>query len=272
MIPYIDRSNDGQGSWFGTKNAVKITMFTLVFSSFLVTWSILWSDGAHVRVYERLPVLVGSDQRLEWPGEKNDLFDGWPAGGAIQAGWDFIFFEDRVAIRETWDWSMPVPSQPGEGPHDGTLDWPEDFRSVPVPLNGTWIFEWEDPADTWMPGWMRRIYPYDGHLDIPAIMADYVMPILWISFLITLLLVILFRSGLASTMRDAMIAIFTGFILVYFALTIIGVAFRGEGQQLVPFWEVPNLHDNPAIQRYVPPDDSPRYALDSQVHGSFSHG
>ena len=34
-IPYIDRSNEGQGVWFGTENAVRITMFSFVFSSLL---------------------------------------------------------------------------------------------------------------------------------------------------------------------------------------------------------------------------------------------
>ena len=28
-IPYIDRSNDGQGTWFGTANAVRITVFSV---------------------------------------------------------------------------------------------------------------------------------------------------------------------------------------------------------------------------------------------------
>ena len=29
-IPYIDRSNEGQGTWFGTANAVRITIFSAV--------------------------------------------------------------------------------------------------------------------------------------------------------------------------------------------------------------------------------------------------
>ena len=58
-----------------------------------------------------------------------------------------------------------------------------------------------------------------------------------------------------------MIALFTGFIMVYFALTIIGAAFRGQGQQLVPFWKVPNLDGDPAIQRQIAPPQHPAYVL-----------
>jgi len=41
------------------------------------------------------------------------------------------------------------------------------------------------------------------------------------------------------TRRDAMIALFTGFIVVYVVMTIAGTAFRGEGMELVWPWEVP---------------------------------
>jgi hypothetical protein len=272
-VPYIDRSNDGQGMWFGTPNAVRITGFAFVFTAVAVIWTILWDDGAHVRVYERLPSLYGSEERLEWPGHKGELFwEDWPGGDAARVVYDFVFLDNRVAVRDTWEWSMPVPFQPGEGPHDGHLDWPQDFQNVPLPLNGTWIFEWEDPVDSWMPGWLRAAaYPYDAHLDIPAITAEYVMPIIVMIALPIIMIVTLFKIGWAHTTRDTMIALFTGFILVYFALTIIGVAFRGEGQKLVPFWKVPNLEGNPAIKRYVPPPESQFVVID-QRSGNVTHG
>jgi hypothetical protein len=92
-----------------------------------------------------------------------------------------------------------------------------------------------------------------------------------ILLLIALMWFILFKIGWAHTVRDAVIAFFTGFILVYFALTIIGVAFRGEGQQLVPFWKVPNLEGNPAIRNYEPAPDTP-YVLIDQRTGNGMHG
>jgi hypothetical protein len=256
VVPYVDRSNEGQGIWFGTANAVRITMFSLVYTGVWITWLILWDDGAHVRVYERLPMLWGSDTRLEWPGHQ-EIPDWMPAQGAVQAMWDFVFLENRVAIRDEWEWSMPVPFQPGEGPHDGSLDWPQDFQNVPLPFNGTWLFEWEDPE--WLPGWLRRVYPYNTYLDIPEITVQYVIPIIAMIGLPIVLLVILNKLGWASSVRDYMVALFTGFILTYTALTIIGVAFRGKDQALVPFWKVPNLHHDPSIYREVP--HPPQYGI-----------
>jgi hypothetical protein len=268
-IPYIDRSNDGQGGWFATANAVRITVFSFFFAAACIIVTILWDNTSHVKIYERLPMLWGSDRRLEWPGFKNP-FDGWPAEGLWKAIWDFIFLENRVAVRDTWTWSLPVPFQPGgSGEHDGNLDWPQDFQNVPLPLNGTWIFSWDDPG--WMPGWLRRIYPYDGHLDLPAILAEWVMPLATIFILAGLMLFILHKLGWASTMRDNMISLFTAFILTYFALTIIGAAFRGKGQELVPFWKVPNLEENPTIEREVPAP-AWRYVLIERADGASLHG
>lgn len=263
-MPYIDRSNDGQGVWFGTKNAVRITAFAFVFSSFYITACILWDDGAHVRVWEQSSVTFGfreEGDEWNWPGNVNpfredDPDDGMlsflnPAEGALLPIWDFIFLENRVAIRETWTWSLPVPFQPGEGEHDGTLDWPQDFANVPIPLNGTFIWEFDEP--TWMPGWMQRLYWYDRHLDIPEIMAIYVLPLAAILAGIGVMLFALFKMGWASTVRDAFIALFTGFMLTYLALTLIGAAFRGKGQELVPPTHVPNLEEFPNISREVEP-------------------
>jgi hypothetical protein len=164
---------------------------------------------------------------------------------------------------------MPVPWQASGG--DGSLDWPQDFRRVPVPLNGTWIWEFDDPVDSWMPGWMRTFYWYDVYLDIPAITAEWVMPIMAMVLLPLLMVIILFKIGWAKNTRDAMIALFTGFILVYTALTIVGVAFRGEGQELVPPTSVPNLEDNPAIYYDAAPPDA-HFALTDAVPEVGLHG
>jgi hypothetical protein len=71
------------------------------------------------------------------------------------------------------------------------------------------------------------------------------------------LLFAIFKLGWAKTVRDAFIALFTGFMLTYLALTIIGAAFRGAGQELKPPWRVPNLEEYPNIMREsAPPADS----------------
>jgi hypothetical protein len=273
-IPYVDRSNEGQGQWFATPNAVRITVFSFIYSSIWITWLILWDESAHVRVFERLPTLWGSDARWTWPYQ-NSPFGDWAvtrwARGTLDPIWDFIFLPNRLAVRDTWSWSMPVPFQPGEGPHDGRLNWPQDFERIPVPLNGTWGPRFEDPVNTWMPGWARSFYPYDAYLNLPSVLAEYIMPIVAMVGLPALMIFIIWKLGWANTTRDHMIALFTGFILVYFALTIVGVAFRGKGQQLVPFWRVPNLEGDPGIQRQVPAPESP-YVLTDTRTGNGWHG
>ena len=261
VIPYVDRSNEGQGTYFATANSVRITIFSTIYASVWMIWLILWDNGSHVRVFERLPMLWGSDRRFTWPG-KESVVEDVPTG-ALQAIWDFVFLENRLAVRDTWSWSMPVPFQAGGGDHDGRLDWPQDFREIPVPGNGTWALHWEDPE--WMPGWIRAVYPYDAHLDIPAITAEYVMPIIAMIGLPALMIFILVKLGWAHNVRDAMIALFTGFILVYWALTIVGVAFRGQGQELVPFWKVPDLHEDPSIIREVLPIDRNYGLIDTRT-------
>ena len=51
----------------------------------------------------------------------------------------------------------------------------------------------------------------------------------------------LWRIGWVNTRRDVMIAIFSAFITVYWVMTIVGAAFRGQGQDLVVPWEVPRI-------------------------------
>ncbi len=259
-IPYMDRKNEGQGVWFGTKNAVRITMFSFVFASFYLTACILWDDGAHVRVYEQSSVTMGfrnEGNEWDWPSKHEPFAEGgalhgplgW-AEGTLNPTWDFVFLENRVAVRENWEWSVPVPA----GTNDGQLDWPQDFRRLPLPLNGTSIWHWGEPQ--WMPGWMLRLYPYDRHLDLPEILAIYIMPLTAIIGGGAVLLGALWKLGWATTVRDYLIAIFTGFMLTYLALTLIGAAFRGQGQELVPPTRVPHLEEYPNImrERDPPPD------------------
>ncbi len=269
-IPYTDRSHDGQGTWFGTANAVKITIFSALYSSFVIPWCILWDDGAHVRVFQQAPVTFGvTDGKVKWLGDRNP-FESWTwlgIGDVFKAVWDFVFLKNRVAIRDEWHWSLPVPFQLGSGRHDGYLDWPRDFSNVPLPLNGKWLWYWDEPG--WMPPWMKHVYWHGKNLDIPAIMAEYVVPIVAILFFIGLLLGIIWKLGWLHTIRDGWLAIFTGFIMFYFSLTIIGAAFRGRGQQLVPAPSVPNLDEDPGIIRQISPDDL-RYGIVDVRSGAYA--
>ena len=257
-IPYIDRSNEGQGGWFATPNAIRITVFSFIYSSVWITWLILWDNQSHVKVWN---YLAGHWSKMgAWPGDRNP-FDGWPIEGVLLPIWQLIFLKDRFSLTRVQDFrfSLPVPFQPGTGPHDGTLDWPQDFEQVPLPLNGTWLFQWGAPRGA--PEWFQQVYWYDSDVNIPKLTAEYVLPVIAMIGLPLLMLFILSKIGWAHTVRDHMIALFTGFILVYFALTIVGAAFRGKGQELVPFWKVPNLDGDPAIQRQIAPPEHPAYVL-----------
>jgi len=264
-IPYVDRTNEGQGGWFATPNAIRITVFSFVYSSVWIVWLILWDASSHVEVYRRLPTLwgqSGKEHQLQWLGDKN-WFESWPAGGFFKAIWDFVFLKNRLAIADAWHWRLPVPFQPGSGSHDGYLDWPRDFERIPVPLNGSWLWYWNEPS--WMPVWLQHLYWHDAHLNIPKITAEYIVPVVAMVGLPILMIAILRKIGWAHSMRDAMIALFTGFILVYFALTIVGAAFRGHAQALVPYWHVPNLDEDPHIQRMVPDQAHPEYVIQSPM-------
>jgi len=262
-IPYTDRSNDGQGTWFGTANAVRITVFSFIFTSFFVVWCVLWDDGAHVRVYTQIVQWIKGDEghQVQWLGEYEPF--GWlpgQLGNFVNRIYQLVMLPNRVGLRDVWHWSLPVPFQPGSGQHDGHLDWPQDFREIPVPFGGQWPVEFGEPK--WMPAWLRHVYWYNSDFNVPAIMAEYVMPTVTVFLGAALLLLILRKLGMMNTVRDAWLALFTGFIVTYIALTAIGVAFRGKGQNLVLPGSVPNLEENPTIQRqYTPLPDAERYAI-----------
>jgi hypothetical protein len=56
-----------------------------------------------------------------------------------------------------------------------------------------------------------------------------------------LLIYILWRINWVNTRRDVMLSLFSGFIVSYWVMTIVGAAFRGAGQDLVWPWDVPRI-------------------------------
>ena len=128
------------------------------------------------------------------------------------------------------------------GEHDGELNWPQDFTHIPMPFNGTsgpdWM-RWDKPAS--LPGWMQAFYWYDLNLNLPAFVVELFIPVAVMLSLPALLIFLLRRMGWMASMRDGVIAIFTGMLMVYFILTVIGAGFRGLGQDLVLPWDVPSI-------------------------------
>lgn len=229
-LPYIDRSNEQQGIWFGTKNSVRITVFASIYAAVITVGLILYDGNKHVEVVTEIAQRMGNED-FEWPGKLSA-------------------FQNVRALQQGWRWSIPVPesAQLGPGEHDGELNWPQDFEHIPFPFNGTWgpsWFTWDEP--TFLPGWLRALYWYDLNWNFPAFLVEILLPVAFMVGFPWLLIVILKRMGWVQTIRDGAIALFSGFIATYWVLTIIGAGFRGAGQELVQPTDVPVLHEDPRI-------------------------
>ena len=240
-VPYLDRSKEGQGEWFGTANAVRITVFSSVFAFIGTMFLILFDAGKHAQIYEKI---TGS----AWPvGEDRP---GWlPDVGIITAIWDLIFVRDFRSIQTSWSWSINFFGIEGPTGSDGRLTWPADFTRIPLPIvNGTWWPKWgnshgEAPPQWYqdLPDWLTGLYPYDLNVNFPANLVEIIIPSILMLALPALLIYILWRINWVNTRRDVMLSLFSGFIVAFWVMTLIGAMFRGAGQELVWPWDVPRI-------------------------------
>lgn len=76
------------------------------------------------------------------------------------------------------------------------------------------------------------------NLNFPAWLVEQAIPITVLVGLPCLLIYVMWRIGWVVTRRDALLALFSGFVAAYGVLTLCGTAFRGQGQQLVFPWEL----------------------------------
>ena len=76
---------------------------------------------------------------------------------------------------------------------------------------------------------------------VPEIIYQQIIPVSVMVGLSVLLGLIVWRMY-RPTRRELVIALFTGFVVSFFVLTIIGTAFRGEGMELFWPWEVTSAH------------------------------
>lgn len=76
------------------------------------------------------------------------------------------------------------------------------------------------------------------NLNFPAWLVEQAIPTAVIVGMPCMLIYVLWRMGWVVTRRDALLALFTGFVAAYGVLTLSGTAFRGQGQQLVFPWEL----------------------------------
>ena len=73
---------------------------------------------------------------------------------------------------------------------------------------------------------------------MPGLIVQQLIPVTLMVGLPILLSLAAWKVGLARTRRDHMILQFSGFIAVYVLMTIVGTAFRGQGMELLFFWDV----------------------------------
>ncbi len=81
--------------------------------------------------------------------------------------------------------------------------------------------------------------PIDLTVNIPGLIVEQIIPVTLMVGLPILLSIFAWRVGWAKTRRDHMILQFSGFLAVYFLLTIVGTAFRGRGMELYWPWDNP---------------------------------
>ncbi|MEZ4501975.1 MAG: hypothetical protein R3C39_05085 [Dehalococcoidia bacterium] len=105
------------------------------------------------------------------------------------------------------------------------IPWPSSWESVPL---GSKVLRTD----------LLGLPAIDLNVNIPALIVEQIIPVTMMVGLPILLSIAAWRIGWAKTRRDHMILQFSGFIAVYFLLTIIGTAFRGAGMELLPPWEV----------------------------------
>ena len=257
-VPYLDRSQEGQGTWFGTPKAVAITIWSGVFALFGTVLLILLDSGKHADWYERITgkTWIGD----VWLGEKtakltNGTTEGGPpdwAPGFLIAVYDLIFSRNFRAIQTEWTWQIDLFGlDAGFGTHgkNGKMDWPDDFTRIPIPFNGTsWPWHWggyhDEPPPQWyqdLPDWLTGLLPYDLNVNLPALLVEIIIPSTLMLGLPALLIYMLWRIGWVNTRRDVFLSLFSGFIVAYWVMTIVGAMFRGAGQELSMPWDVPTI-------------------------------
>ena len=233
VIPYLDRSREAQGIWFGTKHSVRLTVISVFYAVF-VSAALVVFDAGETNVFpSQLVPGEGPDFRAEqltrWiPSCDNDAeHQGMPCwkdeeGSAHQG---LISTKD---IGKRLQFSIPFPKIFREPTSDGELDWPRDLDHIPVPFNGAVCDLSYGSLHLWC----------DMHLNIPTIMAEQVIPLSTIAVLAILIIYVLFRVGWVRTRRDIFIIMFTAVMVSYLTLSMVGSFFRGEGQALIGPWDV----------------------------------
>jgi len=95
-----------------------------------------------------------------------------------------------------------------------------DWRAIPLGIPGT-------TTDPWL-----------LNLNFPSFLSQQIIPVATMVGLPVLFVLFCKALGWIHTRRDIALLIFSAFIGVYLTTTIVGTAFRGEGQDLKPPWDI----------------------------------
>jgi menaquinol-cytochrome c reductase cytochrome b/c subunit len=233
VIPYIDRSREAQGIWFGTKRAVRLTVVSLVYA-LVVSVALVVFDAGETNVFPS-QLVPG-----EGPDFRSEQLTRWiPScdGDAAHQGFPCLTDEEGAAhqgilstkdIAKRLQFSFPVPEWFGAPTSDGKMDWPGDLDHIPVPFNGVTCDLSYGSLHLWC----------DMHLNIATIMAEQVIPLSVIVFFAVAIIYVLFRVGWLRTNRDLFIVMFTAVMMSYLTLSMVGSFFRGPGQALIGPWDI----------------------------------
>ena len=100
-----------------------------------------------------------------------------------------------------------------------------DWRAIPLGIPGT-------TTDPWL-----------LNLNFPSFLSQQLVPVATMVGLPVLFVLFCKALGWVHTRRDIALLIFSGFIGVYLTTTIVGTAFRGQGQDLKPPWDIVVLEE-----------------------------
>jgi hypothetical protein len=217
-IPYLDRSREGQGVWFGTKYAGRLALVTVIYAVIVSAALVVVDSGdrTHTEYLTRwIPSCTPESQNPEH--QKTPCLTD-PEGAS------HVGLAGTNELNSRLQFAVPFPHMLGI--NDGWLDWPKDLSNVPVPFNNV-CFQWHG-QHLWC----------DLHLNIPATMTQQVIPLSTIAFFSVLIIYVLFRIGWVRTRRDVFIVMFTGVMTAYLVLSMVGSFFRGQGQALIWPWEI----------------------------------
>jgi hypothetical protein len=215
VIPYLDRSREGQGIWFGTKNAVRITLVTAIYAIIVSSLLVVFDSGDRTRTEHLTRWIPSCHETAEGQVEQHQ---GTPClidpPGAEHTG-----LTGTAQLYSRLEFYIPFPAILGI--EDKKLDWPGDLTHIPVPFNDV-CFQWHG-QHLWC----------DMHINLPATMTQQVIPLSVIAFFTVVILYALFRVGWIRTRRDIFVCMFTGVMTAYLVLSLVGSFFRGQGQALI---------------------------------------